>query len=107
MTDSDKIVRVQVLLGEDVRATSSVVTSYIGIAQDTVLNTLYPFGIPETVTSVPTQYEGLQCELAARYFARQGGLGETVHLENGVHRHWDSPDDVDLLCKIIPYGKVL
>lgn len=107
MTDSEMKTRVQTLLGGDVRADEPTVTAYLAIAKDTLLNTLYPFGVPEGVSGVPSAYEGVQCELAARYFARQGGLGEIQHIENGIHRNWYSSDDRDLLSRVVPYGKVL
>ena len=107
MTDAEKIIRMQNWLGNDPRATQQTCAAYLSAANEALLEAMYPFGIPSGVTGVPSRHEGLQCELAARYFARQGGLGESVHLENGIHRHWDSPDDADILNKVIPYGKVL
>lgn len=107
MTDSEKIIRVQKLLNNDPRADQATVTIYLEAAKDTLLETVYPFGVPAGVDGVPSYHEGDQCELAARYFSRQGGMGETVHLENGIHRHWDTPDDADILRRVIPYGKVL
>lgn len=107
MTDSEKIIRVQQLLGNDPRADMQTVSYYLEIANDSLLSAMYPFGVPAGVSGVPSYHEGDQCELAARYFAREGGLGEIVHLENGIHRHWDSPDDADIRNRIIPYGKVL
>jgi len=107
MTDAEKIIRVQQWLGNDPRADGRSIMIYLAAANEALLEAMYPFGVPSGVTGVPSTHVGLQCELAARYFARQGGLGETVHLENGIHRHWASPDDADLLNKVIPYGKVL
>ena len=107
MTDNEKIARVQVLLGNDARADSTTITAYLAIAADSLLDHLYPFGVPSDVSGVPSAYEGVQCELAARYFARRGGLGETFHIENGIHRDWYSSDDRDLLSRVVPYGKVM
>jgi hypothetical protein len=107
MTTNAKIKRVQVLLMNDASADDQTVAEYLEMSKETVLATLYPFGIPEGVEEVPSMYEAVQCELAARYFARRGGLGETMHIENGIHRDWYSSDDREVLAKIVPYAKVL
>ncbi len=107
MTNNDKIKRVQTLLMYDETADDTTVQEYLDMSKETVLLTLYPFGIPDGVTDVPSVYEVVQCELAARYFARRGGLGEKIHIENGIHRDWYSADDRDVLAKIVPYAKVL
>lgn len=107
MTTEQKIKRVQTLLVDDATATDSTVAEYLDMAKETVLVTMYPFGVPVYVMDVPAQYEGIQCELAARFFARRGGLGETTHIENGIHRDWSSSDDREILAKITPYAKVV
>ena len=109
MTNEQKITRVQVLLNNDPMATPAVITEYLSIANQDILNALYSVigKVPTGVTVAPTIYDGLQCELAARYFARRGGLGEIVHVENGIHRHWDTPDDGDLLNKVVPFMRIL
>lgn len=107
MTNVQKIKRVQTLLVDDATATDNTVAEYLEMAKETVLSTMYPFGIPDGVYEVPALYEGVQCELAARFFARRGGLGETLHIENGIHRDWYSSDDREILAKIVPFAKVV
>lgn len=106
MTDQERISRVKSYFDPDA-LTEAEASAYLAIAKDTVLDQLYAFaGIyPENAT-VPAKYEGAWCELAARYFSRKGGLGETMHIENGIHRDWYSSDDRDLLSRIIPYASV-
>ena len=107
MTDAERTFRVQTLLNNDPLATEVVLREYLSAAKDDVLEELYSLrGMPENVTDVPAIYQGLQCELAARYFARRGGLGEQAHLENGIHRHYQTSDDRELLDRIIPYARV-
>ena len=108
MTNAERIIRVQTLLMNDETATQAVVEEYLSAAKDDVLEELYAIvgRIPDDVTDVPPMYHSLQCELAARYFARRGGLGETVHLENGIHRHYASTEDREILNRIIPYARV-
>ena len=113
MTTADKIAMVKTLLSNDENATDSVVASYLTLARQTLLRTLYPYGcydedgIEVTNPLLPARYDGLHCELAARYFARRGGLGEVAHNENGINRTWASEDDTDLLKQVCPMAKVV
>ena len=105
MTTEQMITKVQTMLDNDPEATDAVVESYLDIAEDAVLDQLYPFGHDESKT-MPSRYQRTQCVLAARYFARRGGLGEVSHIENGVHRSWYSSDDREILQRIVPIAKV-
>jgi len=109
MTNLQKITRVQVLLNMDPRATTDVVLEYLSLANQDILYELYSVlgKVPTGVTEAPPIYDSIQCELAARYFARRGGLAEIVHVENGIHRHWDTSDDSELIGKIVPYMRIL
>ena len=107
MTTEEKITRVKALLNNDPTATDELVSVFLDDAKSEILNVRYPFGIPEIVSDVPSQYEYSQCKLAARYFARMGADGEQIHNEDGVHRHYGSVDDIDILEKIVPIAKVL
>ena len=106
MTIAQKIARVKTLLGNEAEVTDATVTEYLSIAEDDIVNARYPFGAPEYYT-METQYDGIQCQLAARYIARQGGLGEVTHNENGINRTWYSSDDRELLAKVTPFAKVV
>ena len=106
MTTEEKVIRVQTLIGADETATEALVGVYLDEAKSAILNRRYPFGIPPYVTDVPTEYESLQCRLAVRYFLRKGAEGEQIHNEDGVHRHYGSVNDEDLLCEVIQIAKV-
>jgi hypothetical protein len=105
MTTEQMVRRVKILLQNDPVATDEVVYEYLEMAEDTALNTLYPYGVPEGAV-LPERYHGVMCELAARLFVRRGGYGEILHIENGIHRDWYSADDRELLARITPYLKV-
>lgn len=105
MTVEEKITRVQTLLGADEEATNELIAVYLDDAKAAILNRRYPFGIPES-TEVPREYESLQCRLAQRYFLRRGAEGEQIHNEDGVHRHYGSVQDEDLLMEVIQIAKV-
>lgn len=103
MENTAAITTVQTLVANDPAATTALVTVYLQDAQAAILRRLYPFGIPTEVNAVPPIYEMLWCKLAARYFLRRGGEGETAHAENGVERKYGSVNDEDLLSEVTPY----
>ena len=105
METADKIVTIKELVDNDAKATDALVSVYLSDAEAAVLRRLYPFGVPSGA-EVPTMYEMTECKLAARYFLRRGAEGETVHNENGIHRHYQSVNDEDLLREIMPFAKV-
>ena len=105
MTTAEKISKVQTLLGNDEEATDALISVYLDLAKDAILNRRYPFGIPD-YADVPREYESLQIRLAQRYFLKQGAEGEQIHNEDGVHRHYGSVPDEDLLREVIQIAKV-
>lgn len=107
MTNAEKIATVKTIVENDAAATDAVVTVYLKDAEAAILRRLYPWGIPTTVTDVPSEYEMLQCKLAMRYFLKRGAEGEYIHDENGTNRHYGSVNDEDLLSEVVPYAKVI
>ena len=106
MTNAEKIATVQTLVESDAEATDAVVSVYLNLARNTMLERLYPLDKTKTVTDIPARYDSIQCELAARYYLRRGGQGEILHSENGVSRTWGSVDDADILERLTPFVKV-
>ena len=106
MTLADKIAITRVYCENDANATDDVLTVYLQLAQNKMLERLYPFDVSKDVSDIPSRYDTIQCELAGRYFLRQGGQGESNHEENGVNRTYSSVDDEDLLARLTPFAKV-
>lgn len=100
MTLAERVAAVQAKLNDEL-ATDAVVTELLEDAQEAIFLRMYPFGVPEDVTDVPARYQRLQIKLAVRYFNRIGADGETVHLENGIHHHFGSANDEDLLQEVM------
>lgn len=100
MTLAERVATVQAKLNDEL-ATDAVVTELLEDAQEAIFLRMYPFGVPEDVTDVPARYQRLQIKLAVRYFNRIGADGETVHLENGIHHHFGSANDEDLLQEVM------
>lgn len=104
MTDAEKITMVQTLVESDPGATDDVVSVYLNLACNAMLERLYPYDSDKD--EIPSRYDTIQCELAARYFLRRGGQGEINHEENGVNRTYGTVDDEDILKRLTPYAKV-
>ena len=104
MTDSEKIAMVKTLVESDADATDDVVAVYLNLASNAMLERLYPYD--ESKTEIPSRYDTIQCELAARYFLRRGGQGEINHEDNGVNRNYATVDDEDILKRLTPFAKV-
>lgn len=93
------------IIGKEVTEADADIAAYLTIAQDKVMARLYPFGTK--LTEVPEQYQTVQAELAARLYLRAGAEGQTVSVENGVHRHFQSVNDEDILQRLTPHAKLL
>jgi hypothetical protein len=106
MTDTEKIAMTRVYCESDPGATDEVIRVYLQMAQNKMLERLYPFDADKDVSDIPSRYDSIQCELAGRYFLRQGGQAETSHEENGINRTYGSVDDEDILSRLTPFAKV-
>ncbi len=106
MTEAEKIAMVKTLVEDDPGATDTVVPVYLTLACNAMLERLYPYDSDKDATDLPTRYDTMQCELAARYYLRKGGQGEISHEENGVNRAYGSVDDEDILRRLTPFAKL-
>ena len=106
MTEAEKIAMVQTLVDNDATATNGVVTVYLRLACNKMLERLFPFDSAKGESDIPERYDTIQCELGARLFLRKGSEAEINHEENGVNRAYSSVDDEDLLSKLTPFAKV-
>lgn len=106
MTDAEKITMVQTLVESDPLATDAVVAVYLNLACNAMLERLFPYDSAKSSEDIPTRYDTLQCELAARYWLRRGAQSEISHEENGINRTYGSVDDDDILKRLTPFAKV-
>ena len=106
MTDSEKKRILTVLLGEEEE--EDVLSAYLSIAGDKVLNRMYPFKTDYTGMEVPDRYAMIQINVAVYLMNKRGAEGEIQHIEGNVHRNYGSADVPDGMLKdIVPMVAVI
>lgn len=96
---------------------TDVVGFYVDNAAEVILNQLYPYdelwdeATSDTITmtdAVPTRYQNLQMRIAIVFLNKRGADGETMHIENGINRHYSGTDvPPDMLRQIVPKAQVV
>ncbi len=99
MTDSEKIAEIGVLVN-DSRITEAVITTYLGIATQRLLERMYPCVMDISEYTLPDKHDHDVCELASRMIIRRGFEGQKTSSENGVQRGYGSVDDEDILMRV-------
>lgn len=94
------------LVGEDAEQSGDQLKAYLLMAGQAIQNIRYPFA-PDPKREVESQYELLQCRMAAYDWNKRGAEGQTSHSENGVSRGYENGDyPASLVAQITPMGKV-
>ena len=111
MTDAQKLTIVKTLLedGSGYMPSDETLTTYITIAHDEILSWMYHLigGVPEDVTEVPAKYESTQIYAVVAGWTHAGAEGQTVSIENGVHRQFSYTDMLDYIHNnILPFVRV-
>lgn len=110
MTNAEKLDIVQTLMEDtgDV-PDGNVLSVYIELAGKEILTWMYHLvgGVPENVTDVPSKYEAIQIYAVIAGYTHAGAEGQSVHIENGVHRHFSYVDMLDYIHqKVLPFVRV-
>lgn len=104
MIDADKIILLKQMYDTD--EDEEVLSTYLSLAADKILNRLYPFDTSKT--EIPERYVRTQILIACYLLGKRGAEGETAHKENGIDRTYASADvPEDMLKDIIPYCGVM
>lgn len=96
---------IQIVMSESEETDEDVVGYYLDNAAEIILNQRYPHEEDwEGVTpKVPSRYLHLQTRMAVILLNKRGADGESMHVENGINRHYGSADiPADLLRQIVP-----
>ena len=105
MTNMEKLALCRAMVEQPEEAegwSDDVLTSYLTIAGQKILNRAYPYD--DTVEEVPRRYGVIQCEIAAYLLNKRGAEGEVSHSENGISRTYESADVPEsMLRDVIPH----
>lgn len=102
MTNEEMLAIVKARTGVD---DTTLLSAYIDDAGQAIINKAYPFKVG--ITEVPAKYQRLQVEIAVYLADKMGAEGQTVHIENGVHRTYESASIPDSMLKpVIPLCKI-
>lgn len=105
MTTTKKIEIISNMLDHSVD--DNVISAYLEMAGDIILNRLFPFG-DRPYDAVPSVYVQNEIDITIYLINKRGAEGEKAHSENGVSRTYESggvPES--LLANITPYVKIL
>ena len=81
---------------------------YLDIAANIVLRRAYPFLTDFEDVYVPDRYTMVQVQIANELISKRGAEGEIMHIEDNVHRDYESAYvSESLLKQIVPYAKVM
>ena len=107
MTESEKIKYLRVMDDQGFEGDSDDVLSvYLAIAKDKVLNARYPFSRPEGAVIEP-KYEITQCNIAMYLLHKRGAENEVTHTENGITRQYEAAGvPRSLLRDVVPLASV-
>lgn len=101
MTDADKLDYLK--KKDNAQETDEALSAALLTAKYAILERAYPYEKDFDTVVFPSRYDMLQIEIANVLIKKIGAEGETVHLENGIHRHYESADiPTSMLQTIIP-----
>ena len=106
MTEDAKIQMLKELTDSD--DSNDTLAAYLTIAEEEVLNNLYPYELDRSNLKVPAIYEMTQIQIAVYFLNKRGAEGQTQHTENGIRRMWGSSGVPEALVKhITPFCGVI
>ena len=98
MTKSEKIELVKAMCEE---TGETVISAYLDFAAQKICRIALPYDYE--ARDCPARYEYIQIEAAVYFLNKSGGEGETIHMENGITRHYENGDIPPSLAKqIVP-----
>ena len=86
---------------------TTLLQAYLDDAAQAIVNKAYPFKAGAESIPVPPKYERLQVEIAVYLVGKMGAEGQTMHIENGIHRTYESASIPNSMLKaVIPLAKI-
>ena len=106
MNVDEKLAMVKTIMGPDAPDDDTIL-SYLNLAKTEILQWRYSFNPNAMPEDVPAAYEMTQIYAVVNGFTQRGVEGQSVSIENGIHRHFDFTDMVRYIRGNVPaYVKV-
>lgn len=106
MTIEEKLAMLKSILRIDNNSEDATLTAYLNMAKSALLGWRYS-NSANTPDDVPTEYEMTQIQAVVNGFTQSGIEGQTVSVENGIHRHFEFSDMVRYIKgNVIAFAKV-
>lgn len=94
MTNSEKLAMVKSLLRISDTSMDELLTTYLNVAKSEILGWRYSYDWDNAPSEVPAEYEMTQVQAVVNGFTQSGNEGQSVSIENGIHRHFSYADMV-------------
>lgn len=93
MTAEEKLEMVKTIMGDDA-PDDNTIKSYLNLAKTEILQWRYSYNTSAMPEDVPAAFEMTQIYAVVSGFTQRGVEGQSVSIENGIHRHFDFTDMV-------------
>ena len=106
MTTEEKLDMVKTIMGPDA-PDDATISSYLELAKTEILHWRYSYNPDDMPVDVEPAYEITQVQAVVNGFTQRGVEGQSVSIENGIHRHFDFTDMTRYIRQnVIAYAKV-
>jgi len=107
MTEEKKIAMLRTMM-EDQETDSDILSVYLELAGQKILNRMYPYKTDYDGLEVPDRYVMIQLKVASYFLNKRGAEGQIQHIENGTHRNYGAADVPDgMLQEITPFCQAI
>ena len=105
MTTAEKLQMVKTIMGADA-PDDETITQYLTLAKTEILQWRFSYNPDDMPEDVPAAYEMTQVYAVVNGFTQRGLEGQSVSIENGIHRHFDFTDMTRYIrSNVIAYAK--
>ena len=106
MTTEEKLAMVKTIMGSDA-PDDNTISSYLTLAKNEILQWRFGYNADNMPDDVEPAYEITQVQSVVNGFTQRGLEGQSVSVENGIHRHFNYTDMVRYIrANVIAYAKV-
>ena len=107
MTENMKVTMLERMIGEE-DVEEEVLSVYLEIAAQKILNRMYPYRENYDGLKVPARYDSIQLNVACAMYNKRGAESEIQHIENGIHRNYGDADVPESMLKdIVPFAQAI